>query len=92
MLDGEVIVGLLMAAIEIMKRRWQLDSSMIPFIAIVLGAVLNGLNALAFGDGASIADAVRDGIVLAGLAMGIWSGAKAATSKRPTETDFGADA
>lgn len=88
MLEGQVIIGLVMALVELIKRRGWADSSALPFVAVGLGAILNGLNAYAFGG--EVAQAVKDGITLAGLTMGIWSGAKAVTEKKVS--DIGSDA
>lgn len=72
MLETQYVVGLVMAVVQILKR-W-VPSEYLPLLAVVLGAGLNALNALAFGG--DILAAIKDGFVAAGLAIGIFSGVK----------------
>ena len=68
----QYVVGLVMAVVQVLKR-W-VPSEFLPVAAVILGAVLNLANALIFrGDPM---EALKDGFVAAGLAIGVFSGVK----------------
>ncbi|MHB9145617.1 MAG: hypothetical protein ACYC5Y_09830 [Symbiobacteriia bacterium] len=72
MLEMQYIVGLVMALVQVLKL-W-VRPEYLPLLAVALGGVLNTVNAVLFGG--NVLEAVKDGIVAAGLAIGIFSGVK----------------
>ncbi|MCL5676937.1 MAG: holin [Firmicutes bacterium] len=80
MLNMQYVVALVMAVVQVLKK-W-VPSPFLPLVAVVLGALFNALNAVLFGG--DLAVAVKDGIVAAGLAIGIFSGVKNTFQARST--------
>lgn len=78
MLEVQYVVGIVMASVQVLKR-W-VPAEYLPFVACGLGAGLNLANALAFGGDPAVA--FKDGLVAAGLAIGIFSGVKNAFQTR----------
>lgn len=68
-----------------LRRRWRkLDPAVPIIIAVALGAILNLGNAWLFSSAVTpeiLRAALREGILAAGAAMGVWSGGKAYFAK-----------
>lgn len=87
MLEAGIIVALVMVIAELVKRGLKkvmaedLVTQVAPLIVIVLGAGLNVLNALLFAPEVLPIQALKEGILLAVTAAGIYSGTKALVGK-----------
>lgn len=89
MLEPVIIMGLVMATMELVKtaipeENKEVSKKAMPFLILLLGAGFNILNAGVFGDGFTgpvVQAAAKQGIKFSALAAGIYGLGKAALGK-----------
>lgn len=87
MLEDIIVIGVVMALTEIVKRGLQrslcpeLVKQLIPLVVLGLAGGLQVANAAVFAPGASLTEALGQGLTLGAMAGGIYSMGKAALGK-----------
>ncbi|GAW28159.1 hypothetical protein [Carboxydocella sp. ULO1] len=76
MLPVELVMALTVGFTESLKQTFRIPKQWLWLLVIALGAALNGLNAWAFGG--PVLEAVKEGIIGAATASGIYGLTKAA--------------
>ncbi|MBE0467844.1 MAG: hypothetical protein IBX71_11565 [Candidatus Desulforudis sp.] len=80
MLEDFIVIGVVMAIVEALKKRNMLAKEALFVPVLGLAALLNGTNAYFF-NGITVTEAVADGIRLGAIAAGIYGLGKAALGK-----------
>lgn len=87
MLEDFIIVGIVMAVVEIVKhllKKWvneDLVTQLLPLIVLLLAGALNVLNARIFAPEVGVTEALSQGLTLGAIAGGVYSLGKAALGK-----------
>lgn len=87
MLEDIIIVGIVMAVVEIVKhllKKWvneDLVTQLLPLIVLALAGGLNVLNAKVFAPDVPFTEALSQGLTLGAIAGGVYSLGKAALGK-----------
>ena len=81
MLEDVLIIGLVMAIMELVKKYLPIPKEAFFIPVIVLAAAFNAVNAYYLGEGILLVDAVAEGIKLGAAAAGIFGLGKAALGK-----------
>ncbi len=87
MLEDIIVIGLVMAIVEIVKRGLkrvcdeELVKQLVPLIVLALAGGLNVANAAVFAPEVPLLEALAQGIVLGAVAGGVYSLGKAALGK-----------
>lgn len=87
MLEDIVVIGIVMAIAELVKRGLKrvcdeaLVTQLVPLVVLVLAGGLNVANAAVFAPDVPLVEALGQGIVLGAIAGGVYSMGKAALGK-----------
>ena len=87
MLEDVVIIGVVMAVVELIKpllKRWvgdQAATQAVPLVVLGLAGGLQVANAAVFAAGADLVQALGEGITLGAIAGGVYGLGKAALGK-----------
>lgn len=87
MLEDIIIIGIVMAVVEIVKhllKKWvneDLVTQLLPLIVLLLAGALNVLNARVFAPEVGVTEALSQGLTLGAIAGGVYSLGKAALGK-----------
>ena len=87
MLEDIIIIGIVMAVVEIVKhllKKWvneDLVTQLLPLIVLALAGGLNVLNARVFAPEVGVTEALSQGLTLGAIAGGVYSLGKAALGK-----------
>ncbi len=87
MLEDIIIIGIVMAVVEIVKhllKKWlneDLVTQLLPLIVLGLAGGLNVLNAKVFAPDVPFTEALSQGLTLGAIASGVYSLGKAALGK-----------
>lgn len=87
MLEDIIIIGIVMAVVEIIKhllKKWvneDLVTQLLPLIVLALAGGLNVLNARVFAPEVGVTEALSQGLTLGAIAGGVYSLGKAALGK-----------
>lgn len=87
MLEDIIIIGIVMAVVEIVKhllKKWvseDLVTQLLPLIVLASAGALNVLNARVFAPDVPVTEALSQGLTLGAIAGGVYSLGKAALGK-----------
>lgn len=87
MLEDIIVIGIVMAVVEIVKhllKRWlneELVTQLLPLIVLALAGGLNVVNARVFAPEVGVTEALSQGLTLGAIAGGVYSLGKAALGK-----------
>ena len=90
MLESYIVIGLVVALVEIIKiHPWfdtEIGDLIVPILVFVIAGLANVANAFVFGD-MNLLDALRDGLTLGAISGGLYSMGKVYLDKSRREIE-----